>query len=465
MVKIAGIPRRTGTALLAGLLLAAAQAATGVAAAAGTGGPARRVPPAAALAWHLGPGLRPALGWLTHHPGPRTPPPLPGSRLVPQPGRGSLLDGVFCVSPANCWAVGFYVPSTQEIELNEALHWNGSAWSAVSVPNPAGTADGDFNNLIAVRCTASNNCWAVGDSSNSGGALNQALHWNGRKWSLVRTPQPAGTAVHNSNALFDVVCRTAGNCWAVGTYQKGTTKFNQALHWNGRKWSVVRTPQPGGTGADDGNALNAVRCVSPSTCLAVGSVGMITSPFSARNEVLRWNGRTWSPVPVPSPGGNPGAGGFSELNGLTCVSVTSCWAVGDYGTFIKPTFFSQAVRWNGRRWSLLAVPEPGGTASGAEQGLSSASCSSPANCWAVGDYVPSGGDTLATLNLAVHWNGTAWSQVTTPDPGGFDAGDLNDLAAVRCTSAANCWAVGLAGSPGAIAAEALHWDGGIWSAG
>lgn len=107
------------------------------------------------------------------------------------------------------------------------------------------------------------------------------------------------------------------------------------------------------------------------------------------------------------------------------------------------------------------VPQPG-----IDSELHGISCTSSANCWAVGDYVPSGGDTLATLNLAVHWNGAAWSLVTTPDPGGFDARDFNDLVAVRCTSGVSCWAVGEAGSLNAsIAAEALHWDGGNWSAG
>jgi hypothetical protein len=452
--------------LLGGVLLVTAQAAAGVTAAAvaGTRGPTQ---PAAALPRHLVPGSWPGPGWLVRGPGLRALAPSRGDTNVPQPGVGGDLQGIFCTSPANCWAVGFYVPARgQETELNEVLHWNGSAWSAVSVPNPAGTASGDFNQLFAVRCTASSNCWAVGNAGNPARPL-QALHWNGRKWSLVRTPQPAGVAAFGISGLFDVACRSASNCWAVGDYMKGRTELNLAVHWNGRTWSLVRTPQPAGTGADDANALDSVRCISASTCLAVGAAGMITSPFGARNEVLRWNGRTWSSLLVPSPGGNPRTGGFSELIGLACASATSCWAVGDYGHFLTQTFLSQTLHWNGRRWSLVAVPEPGGTGNGANQVLFGVTCSSPANCWAVGDYVPSGGDTLATLNLAVHWNGAAWSLVTTPDPAGFDVGDFNDLVAVRCTSAVNCWAVGQARSlkNGSLAGEALHWDGGIWSAG
>ena len=123
--------------------------------------------------------------------------------------------------------------------------------------------------------------------------------------------------------------------------------------------------------------------------------------------------------------------------------------------------------WAGRgglRASALpanGLPEPG-----VRSGLLGTFCISLANCWAVGDYVPSGADTLATLNLALHWNGRTWSQVVTPDPGGFAAGDDNELRALRCTSSTNCWAVGFSqtGIGGPELGEALHWNGTSWSA-
>jgi hypothetical protein len=62
-------------------------------------------------------------------------------------------------------------------------------WALVSTPDPGGTANLDSNTLRAVRCTTASNCWAVGDAQKKGGAdLNQALFWNGTKWSskLVR---------------------------------------------------------------------------------------------------------------------------------------------------------------------------------------------------------------------------------------------------------------------------------------
>src|SRR5215472_10205662 len=53
-------------------------------------------------------------------------------------------------------------------------------------------------------------------------------------------------------------------------------------------------------------------------------------------------------------------------------------------------------------------PDPGGTDH--SNYLQSVAVLSPCNAWAVGDYDP-------TQTLIVHWNGSAWKQVKTPNPG------------------------------------------------
>ena len=69
--------------------------------------------------------------------------------------------------------------------------------------------------------------------------LNQVLHWNGHHWSLVTTPDPAGLSDGDSDQLFGVRCAAASNCWAVGNEQPvDKIQVNEALHWNGSKWSV-----------------------------------------------------------------------------------------------------------------------------------------------------------------------------------------------------------------------------------
>jgi hypothetical protein len=80
---------------------------------------------------------------------------------------------------------------------------------------------------------------------------------------------------------------------------------------------------------------------------------------------------------------------------------------------------------------------------------------------AVGNRTSSG----AQLNSVLRWDGTGWSAVTVPDPGGSGTGAQNRLAAVACTSAANCWAVGSYWDRSAVAHRniALRWNGHAWS--
>jgi hypothetical protein len=144
------------------------------------------------------------------------------SELVPEPGSSSVLAGVFCTSASNCWAVGYYRKGSgsAQVTLNLALHWNGQKWSRVSTPDPGGTAGGDGSDLTGVRCTSRKNCWAAGAYGAAGTAFGQALHWNGRRWSKVATPNPGGTPGSDLRVLVSVTCTVAANCWALGFDEK-----------------------------------------------------------------------------------------------------------------------------------------------------------------------------------------------------------------------------------------------------
>jgi hypothetical protein len=82
--------------------------------------------------------------------------------------------------------------------------------------------------------------------------------------------------------------------------------------------------------------------------------------------------------------------------------------------------------------------------------LDSVVATSAGNAWAVGSYrVP----VNAKLSLALHWNGSTWAQVPTPNP----SGALDELSAVGGSSASNIWAVGsYEFSPTSQLAFAIH---------
>ena len=107
---------------------------------------------------------------------------------------------------------------------------------------------------------------------------------------------------------------------------------------------------------------------------------------------------------VPSPGLS------SSLQGVTCISARNCWAVGSYVTAAAQQ--NEILHWDGARWSGIATPSHG-SGPGDHSSLSAVACTSARNCWAVGSYDHGAGP----LNQALHWDGTSWSRVATPDPG------------------------------------------------
>ncbi len=327
---------------------------------------------------------------------------------VPEPGaRGGAaydyLDGVTCSSASACWAVGYY-GNTAGAALNEAVRWDGRQWRLAPIPQPAGSARAaDVNQLGAVVCPSQSECWSVGTYTNSHGAyLNQVLRWNGNRWAAVATPEPGGTSTGEMNVLDSVACSAASNCLAVG-YDKTSsgTYLNQVLRWNGRRWASVQTPQPSATA----NYLGAVACASASDCWAGGRYQ--DSQGAYVNEMLHWDGSHWTSVTVPDPAAGAG-GSSSQLTALTCTSRAACWSVGYYNNSAGAEL-NQVLRYDGHTWTLVPTPQPGGSSNSSQTNtLNAVACSSAARCWATGAYTSNAG----TSAQALYWRGSKWSDTS-----------------------------------------------------
>jgi hypothetical protein len=397
-------------------------------------------------------------------------------RIAASDGFGELL-GVFCTSAANCWAVGDHNDGT--VGLNEILHLTGQKWRPVSVPSPGGTAKGASSELTAVRCTSAKDCWAVGAYKTVGaGFANQALHWNGKSWKAVPVPSPGGKGRTGLNFLLDVSCVAADNCWSVGEFATFTSSSeitqNLVLHWTGKKWFKTSVPEPAGTKDGRGNELTSVRCASASDCWAAGQDGTAAGILAAArptasskvksffvNEMLHWNGQKWTNTQVPNPGGTKN-GSTSVVNGLSCTAPADCWAAGSFGSFNDSHFVNEVLHWTGRKWFKASVPNPAGTGANANNQLNAIFCVAAGNCWAAGtDGIALGGD--PSFGEMLHWNGAKWSPSAVPNPAGTGPNSTTRLHSIRCVSAANCWAVGSEQPSDGNAAEfILHWNGRKW---
>jgi hypothetical protein len=105
-------------------------------------------------------------------------------------------------------------------------------------------------------------------------------------------------------------------------------------------------------------------------------------------------------------------------------------------------------------WSPVPLPTTG--ASGTLRGVKAFG---PADVWAVGS-------SATAKPLVLHWTGTAWSVVSSPNP---DPGS-DSLLAIGGVASNDLWAVGqqgadetLTGVPPGTRTLIEHWDGKAWS--
>lgn len=166
--------------------------------------------------------------------------------------------------------------------------------------------------------------------------------------------------------------------------------------------------------------------------------------------VLHYDGTSWTQVASPNPGGV-----FSELAGVKALSDTNVWAVGDYcvsscsSTTTQPVEHTLILHWNGTAWQQVTSKNP----SSSLDVLLSVTAASSGDVWAAGLRCNSG--CTKPLTLTEHWNGTSWSTVSSPNPS--SNGDL--LSGVSSFPTHKAWTVGSAG----VDNLALRWTGTKWA--
>jgi hypothetical protein len=323
-------------------------------------------------------------------------------QAVAVPHRDSALNAVSCASRNACTAVGYINRGGTLLPLVE--HWNGHKWSIQPAPDPAGSSE-----LTGVSCATGNACAAVGYTfpPHRHTQIPLAEWWNGRKWSIQRTPKPAGT----DSRFYEVSCKTASACTAVGIGAERTL----AERFNGRKWSIQPTPTPAGAAF---TRLSSVSCATTTACLAVGDYTHGEPPELLLAE--RWDGHQWSMQLIPTPAN-------ASLNGVSCTTATACTAAGSY-TASDGKALILVERWDGQQWSIQPAPQPPGW----PNGLYGVSCPTTGTCTAVGNGP---GDTT----VAERWDANQWSIQPTPKPSGMP---VDDFWGVSCPTATTCTAVG-----------------------
>ncbi len=169
----------------------------------------------------------------------------------------------------------------------------GLTWMVQSTPNPSGAT---ASRLLDTSCASSNACMAVGYFIDSGIDSGLVERWNGTEWSNLWIPTPAGAS---SSVLRSISCISSTSCIAVGNYTNSSgVEVTFALDWNGKEWAIQTTPNPAGSTL---SRLNGVSCTSSTACTAVGLYHNNSSVEVTLAET--WNGTTWTTQTTPNPTG------------------------------------------------------------------------------------------------------------------------------------------------------------------
>jgi|GEM_PF-577843 len=413
-------------------------------------------------------------------------------KVVPASFKGTYTRGVVAVSKGAGWVVGGYAG---EGGGGHAIsRWDGSHWSPKAVPE-LGEVDGYGDNnvrnsdLSGITAISKDDVWAVGSYSTQSTeafhwkAHTLVEHWDGTAWSVAPSPNVG----EEGSALTAVDAVSRGEIWAVGRHgpynapkalilrydgsgcPTPTTQAQQqtalpavttlpntaisgtvapaqrpdALGNCGPSWSVVPSRSEG--------TLNSVAAISRSDVWTVG----YTAGSPSRTLIQHWNGKDWSTIPSPNVGTED-----NRLNGVAALSANDVWAVGYYGD--GPSSKTLTLHWDGKEWKVVSNPDVG-TRGNALQAVTAISSN---DVWAVGrsGLCSAENSPCVTKTLTLHWNGTRWSHVQSPNIGTSS----NSLSSIAATSKNDVWAVGsYVKEAGAewrtMRALFLHWDGKTWS--
>jgi hypothetical protein len=354
-------------------------------------------------------------------------------------GPHSFLASVSCTSSTACIAVGGRAGHRQRDQIL-ALSWNGARWSPQVPVDVNHTQPNDLN---SIACTSPAECFAVGSVGNFNFADHRRLieMWNGTAWSIQAIGNPTGTL---NTFLNSVSCGGPSLCFAAGDQNDNTDLTPGVLleKWNGINWTVQPPlPEPAGAVAI---GIQAVSCVSPSDCTAVGDAAL--NNFTQQTSLAEhWDGHGWSIEPMPA----LGTSNEPILTSVSCAG-TTCMAAGVI--FTSTGEAPLAEQFNGSKWSVTTLATPTGASGLAVRGLA---CTSTSNCYAVGAAGTSPG---SSVTLIEQWNGANWAVISSPNAAGN-----NTLNGISCTSTQSCMAVGRA-STGASTQSTLamklsagHW--------
>lgn len=150
------------------------------------------------------------------------------------------------------------------------------------------------------------------------------------------------------------------------------------------------------------------------------------------------------------------------LNAVTAVSATDAWAVGFQNDNNLNESRTLILHWDGSKWKAVPSPNPGSPKScdqfNTGNVLNAVSAISSTDVWAVGFFFNCTVNELTPM--ALHWDGASWKNIPTPPLRTNANSAFNGVTALATD---DVYAVGyFPAANGAVRPLIEHWDGAAW---
>ena len=338
----------------------------------------------------------------------------------------SDLAAVSASSGSDIWAVG-----------QSGVHFDGLTWTAFALPDIAGDLT---SGISGVADLAPNNVWSVGNIHINEQNPNQIIeHFDGTKWSVSPGPSFQPT---DQPTLEGLTAISATNMWAAGAILTTIGGFPSLFplfeHFDGTSWTAT---------IDESTLNGFIFGISADATNDVWAVGTVSL---GATFIEHFDGTAWSVVPSPNSGN-----GQINLFGVTAIAPNDAWAVGFFVEALNQDRPQKTLieHWDGTSWTVVPSPNVGGpntqTISNQLRGVIAVSAN---DVWAFGDTDRF--DTSEITNLVLHWNGTAWSIVPSPDPNPRHTLIDDVIAGGTVIPQGNLWLVGVADGFGTMVLNA-----------
>ena len=354
--------------------------------------------------------------------------PGPWAALGSDGAGGPAINGTIqaiAVSGTDIYVGGSFTNAGGHAGVNYLAKWDGFTWSAVGAPYA-------FNDQVDAIVISGSNIYVGGRFTNVAGTAtaDYMAKWNGSTWSALGS-NVAGTD-GALNHWVQAIAVSGADVYVGGFFTDagGAATADFVAKWNGAAWSGIGSDGAGGGAiapTTDTPSPAVFSLAVSGTDLYVGGVFSDVTGIVEADSLAKWNGSTWSALGSGSC--NTGCGAIAGPAGVYALAVSGTdLYVGGAFTDVAEGVGSprdNVVKWNGSTWSALGS---NGTGDGALGAPVHALAMIGTDLYVGGDFYDAAD--IATADRIARWDGAAWNSMGSGGPdGGAISGDVNALAA------------------------------------